>query len=183
MEYLMILDIDFLKKNKQMIHFFGLGFVQLKLDDNLRMHFYHPDLTPIIHEEEIHNHRYNFISTILAGSLTQELFEIKAGLSDYYMVEESCKKEKIINPIVQDVIVTSLGNKTFLKGDSYTILTSEFHIVSTDFAITRLYRGSTVAENALIVKKRGEEVVCPFSKPLNENECWSIVEDCINRSK
>lgn len=37
----MYLDTDFLRKNHQLIHFFGLGFVQLKLDANLRMHFYH----------------------------------------------------------------------------------------------------------------------------------------------
>lgn len=178
----MLLDIDFLKTHKKMIHFFGLGFVQLKLDENIRMHFYHPDLMPIVHEEEIHNHRYDFISTILAGELTQELFEIRDGLSNYYMIEENCKQEKLSNPVSKDVTVKSLGKRTFSKGESYTILTSDFHTVSTNYAITRLYRGNVILDNALIVKKRGEKTVCPFSKKLTENDCWLIVEDCINRS-
>lgn len=178
----MYLDTDFLRKNHQLIHFFGLGFVQLKLDDNLRMHFYHPDVTPIVNLEEIHNHRYDFISTIMAGHITQELFTVQSGMSDYVMVEENCKPEKIARPQKVDVIVIPDGVQHFGKGDSYTSLSHQFHRVSTDFAITRLYRGAIILDNASVIKNKNEETVCPFSKQLTINECWEIVDSCINIS-
>lgn len=179
----MYLDTDFLRKNHQFIHFFGLGFVQLKLDDNLRMYFYHPDVLPIVNVEEIHNHRYDFISTIMAGKITQELFTIHSGISDYEMVEENCKQEKIVKPQKVDVIVVPDKVQHFRTGDSYTSLTHEFHRISTDFAITRLYRGSVILENASVIKLKNSDPICPFSKQLTQEECWEIVDSCINISK
>lgn len=179
----MFLDIDFLKNNHDMIHFFGLGFVQLKIDNNIRMHFYHPDLQPIVHDEEVHNHRYDFISSILAGKLTNELFTIQAGDSDYYMIEENCKADKIVTPERMPVILTPTSIQHFKKGDSYTCLTTQFHRVSTNFAITRLYRGQIVNDNALVIKNKKAEEICPFSKKLTEDECWEVVYNCIQISK
>lgn len=179
----MYLDTDFLRKKHQMIHFFGLGFVQIKLDANLRMHFYHPDVSPIVNVEEIHNHRYDFISTIMAGKITQELFSIHSGISDYVMVEENCKQEKIVKPQRVNVIVVPETVQHFRTGDSYTSLSHEFHRISTDFAITRLYRGAVVLENASVIKEKNAETVCPFSKQLTKEECWEIVDSCINISK
>jgi len=180
---IMFLDIDFLKNNHELIHFFGLGFVQIKIDKNLRLHFYHPELQPIIHEEEIHNHRYDFISTVLAGKLTQEIFEIHAGESDFYMVEENCKAEKIIMPDKIPVIVKPISIQHFKKGESYTSLTNQFHRVVTDFAITRSYRGESNSVNALFIKNKNVIEGASISKKLTLDECWAIVESCIHLSK
>lgn len=179
----MNIDINFLKNNHQMIHFFGLGFVQLKLDNQLRMHFYHPDIKPITPDEEIHNHRYDFISNIIAGSFSQELFKVTSGDSDFYMIEENCKSEKLVDPVKVPVIITSLGFNHYKAGDSYTCVTSDFHRVKTDFAITRLYRGQIMSDNALVIKNKNDESICPFSKQLSNNECWEIIESCINLGK
>lgn len=179
----MFLDIDFLKKNHDMIHFFGLGFVQLKIDQNLRMHFYHPELKPIVPDEEIHNHRYDFISTILAGELTQELFYVQAGQSDFYMINDNCQENKDITSVQTSVIITPGAVQTFKKNESYTSLTTEFHRVFTDYAITRLYRSRIMYEEASIIKNKNSQPVCPFSKKLSQKECWDVVDDCINMNK
>lgn len=179
----MLLDIDFLKNNHEFIHFFGLGFVQLKLDNNLRMHFYHPDLSPIVHDEEIHNHRYDFISTIMAGKLTQEFFSVEKGDSEFYMIEDNCKQDKIISTPTMDVVVKPISIEHYKKGDSYTFLNTQFHKISTEFAITRLYRSKIVSDNALIIKRKGQEVICPFSKQLTVDECWQVVDNCIHIAK
>ncbi len=176
----MLLDINFLKNNFKLIHFFGLGFVQIKLDSNLRMHFYHPDLSPIIHHEDIHNHRYDFISTIMAGNLTQEIFSVEKGDSDYYLIEENCNKDKLILADKMDVIVKPISIQHYKKGSSYTSLSTDFHKVSTDFAITRLYRGEILSENALVIRKKNIEPTCPFSKHLTEDQCWQVVDSCIH---
>lgn len=41
-----LLNLAWLKANHRTIHYFGLGFIQLKLDESRRMHFYVPSLKP-----------------------------------------------------------------------------------------------------------------------------------------
>jgi hypothetical protein len=56
-------------------HWFGLGFVQLKLDEHRRIHFWHPDHSSDTPEEEVHNHRYDFNSRIMAGIIVHEVWD------------------------------------------------------------------------------------------------------------
>lgn len=177
------INIDHLKQNYQMIHFFGLGFVQLKIDNNLRYHFYHPELTSIVQEEEVHNHRYNFISTILAGSLINTTYDFNINPEGKYIIEkESCNIDEKIENSPFDIIGVDLIEEmttTYNKGDTYTCLKSDYHKVNTDFAITRLYRGSIDSKYANIIRKKGAIKICPFSKQLSIEDCWDIVKDSI----
>ncbi len=36
--------IDYLIKNHTIIQYFGLGFIQIKINENVRFHFYHKDI-------------------------------------------------------------------------------------------------------------------------------------------
>ena len=87
-------DIDWLKKNAESIHYFGLGFIQVKINFPNRIHFYTTQLDKTVQEEEIHNHRYNFKSQILKGRFTQTIFTAnKTDLSyTHYMTQESCNE-------------------------------------------------------------------------------------------
>lgn len=180
----MKLDIDFLKQHHSKIHFFGLGFVQLKLDANMRMHFYHPELMPIVGEEEIHNHRYDFISTILAGKLHQQKYHVHFDITAAHeMVYESCTAGEEVDPQPVSVMVRPVGGlQTYTCGESYTIHHNEFHTVDAEFAITRLYRGAIQHRYASVVRPKNAEKVCPFSKTLSDSECWQIIEDCLKRA-
>lgn len=73
--------VEFLKDNCEKIHYFGLGFVQLKMKNpKIRYHFYNKELSRLTPTEEIHNHRYAFESRILAGELDQIIYNvIKCG--------------------------------------------------------------------------------------------------------
>ncbi len=180
----MKLDINLLKKEFQMIHFFGLGFVQLKVDNNLRYHFYHPDLKLIVDDEEIHNHRYDFISTILAGSLTNHLYDYSISKNGTHLLEkESCNQSLKINNEPLNVNIFKISEKTYYSNQSYTCITSQYHKVDTEFAITRLYRSEIVSDYANVIRNKNKEKACPFSKKLTENECWDIVKDCIKIGK
>lgn len=54
---------------KDIISLHGLGFIQIKLDDNQRLHIWHPDLPrrKCFEHSNIHNHRFAFKSTVLKG--------------------------------------------------------------------------------------------------------------------
>src|SRR6187402_3246657 len=84
------LNIDWLKDNHISLEFFGLGFLQLKIDKNNRIHFYTRELPSIIGEEDVHNHRYDFNSCVLKGNLTQEIFDVVEGKT-FIKEQESCK--------------------------------------------------------------------------------------------
>lgn len=178
----MLPTIEYLKENHTKIHFFGLGFIQIKIDDNLRYHFYHPDLNSIVCDEEIHNHRYDFISTILAGSLTQQKYDVYVDgtATTHVITQESCNPNYKGGATQWNVVVRKGICETFTAGQSYTILRKEYHTVKTDFAITKLYRGTVQDQFADVVRPRfGPEPVCPFSSTMTEDECWKYVEDCL----
>lgn len=178
----MLPTLEYLKENHTKIHYFGLGFIQIKIDDNLRYHFYHPELTAFVGDEEIHNHRYDFISTILAGSLTQQKYDLYVDGTPYthIVTQESCNPNYEGGKTYRGVIAAKGRCDTFTAGQSYTILSKEYHTVKTDFAITKLYRGTVKHDFADVVRPRfGPEPVCPFSSKMTEDECWSHVEDCL----
>jgi hypothetical protein len=56
----------------------GLGFLQFHLPDGLRLHVWHPDLPKRENAMEtgIHDHRYGFESTVLVGSIINEIYDL-----------------------------------------------------------------------------------------------------------
>lgn len=58
----------------------GVGFAQLYLSDNVRLHVWHPDLPT---EPESfgcrHNHRFDFTSTVLVGAVTNIFLDVTQG--------------------------------------------------------------------------------------------------------
>lgn len=171
----MILNLDWLKNNCEMIHYFGLGFIQLKINKSTRLHFYTSDLPPIVPEEDVHNHRYDFKSKILHGSFKQEIFEVISG-DTHIRGQESCQPG-----IKTASIPESCGLKlacicNFTKGSEYFISHSTFHRVSANDCITLLERSDYKKELADVITPIGIKSICPFSKKVEENKLWEIIE-------
>jgi hypothetical protein len=180
------LDINYLKKFEP--YYFGLGFIQLKLNDSERLHFYHPDILPILDEEDIHDHRYDFTSKILLGSLEQDIFTYRYNPHEYShkygLFTVSCKREDAGTPAtylygVDPVYLTTYKTSA---GQSYNITKEAFHRVRIkEPTLTYLNRKSPVKEVALVIKKLDAPDVCPFSKKLSDDELWGVIEDIIER--
>lgn len=175
-----MLTTDWLKKNHQLIHYFGLGFIQVKINDTVRVHFYHKDLPSITPEEDIHNHRYDFISTILLGSLHQEIFKITEG--DTHVKEfVSCDKEKEINPSPSPCGIQSLFSGIHTSGSIYQVTTDVFHRVKSDYCITKIVREKPKMEFAEVVRPNNSVAICPFSKTVELAKLWEIVDNMIKQ--
>lgn len=171
-------DLDELKKEAKLIHYFGLGFIQVKLSDTTRMHFYTAMLPPIIAEEDLHDHRYDFSSGILHGTLRQEIFALTEGDS-HILEEESCKEN---TPMVKPGVpcgIKKIHEQEFTKGSSYVIDHDTFHRISATDAITFIKRGDYKKEFARVAHANTVPKVCPFSKKIPEGELWEIVEAMI----
>lgn len=169
------LNIDWLKQNHQMIHYFGLGFIQLKIDDRCRMHFYTPELPPIVSEEDVHNHRYNFDSKILKGEFTQELFHVIEGNS-HIREHESCKEGVEAATVGTPCGIILASAHTYFTGSSYFINHKTFHRVIAKNCITLLNRGSYKKDMAEVIRLVDAKKICPFSQKVEEEQLWEIVE-------
>lgn len=177
------LDIDWLRKNKERIYHFGLGFIQVKIDEKHRVHFYTDALPKTSSEEEIHNHRYDFTSYILKGVLTQHLYQVTEGdkYSDYTLKAESCNPEikapKVKHPYRN---VKLLNTTSMMEGSYYTLDKDTFHRVESVNAITLLSRGKIENAWAEVVCMRDVISECPFQyKDLKEDDLWNIIKECL----
>jgi hypothetical protein len=176
-----LLDIDHLRSFEVEPAYFGLGFIQLKIKRNGRVHFYHDDL-PVLAEEP-HNHRYGFISYIMQGYFDQTIYQFtEDAAGTYYMDFEDC------NPDLSDVTppreligsITELFHAEYQAGDYYRIEADTLHTVSgRENAITYLVRDEPFKDFAGVVRGIGEDKVCPFSQPIPVKECWEMIEDML----
>ena len=182
------IDLDYLKSFRKRIYYFGLGFIQVILSPSHRLHFYSPELPAIT--EDIHNHRYDFISKVVKGELTQTCY----ALSDWGLWFEKpdppdgtpnvyIAKEESCNPNIKTESPTKLvhlwpyatGSETYQEGESYIVKHYEQHTVKATNCITSLVRGHYKKQAAVVYYPRGKTPVCPFSKEIPEPELWEII--------
>jgi hypothetical protein len=174
----MKLEIDWLKANHTMIHYFGLGFIQLKLDQFKRFHFYTSELPQIVGEEEIHNHRYDFQSTILLGKLTQEIYGKIDG--DTHVIEDESCQEGVTTGILPSFCgIELLSMHNYGVGSYYFVDHNTFHRVKADNCVTILNRTDYKKQYAKVIRPVGTKKVCPFSQKVDEKRLWEIIEGII----
>ncbi len=176
------IKIEDLKKNYQMIHYFGLGFIQLKLSDTYRLHFYTDRINKILDEEEVHNHRYDFTSYVLKGKFNMKLFKTIEG-NEFTIDDEDCQnhdgQEIVTDKKVETYGIQKISENNYSAGDSYWLEKDTFHRVKGDECITLLERGEVAKKYAQVLTPINKSKVCPFSKKIEEEELWKIVEEML----
>jgi len=123
--------IDDVMTDKITLH--GLGFVQIQLEGNQRMHVWHPELPrrTCFQVSDIHDHRFTFQSQVLVGEQTNIQFEHQhanqhadAGDNPIYYVtylHEGARTACGGRPWVPDgcITMTKEWRQTIKAGDSY----------------------------------------------------------------
>ena len=173
----MIPDIDWFRNNAKVIHFFGLGFIQIKINDDERYHFYTNLLNKTINVEDIHDHRYDFASQILKGELNQKIYKIVDG-DTHNMYQESCEIDSQ-ESFIKECSIDLLKDETFVTNDKYSITHDIFHTVSANNTITKLFRSEYKKHLATVVISKNSPKVCPFSNNVGNDILWDIVRDMI----
>lgn len=165
-------------------HYFGLGFIQLKVNETERFHFYHPELMPILDEDEIHDHRYDFESMIIKGKLYNEIWDYNSiPFQDHGLFEVSCKKEDAGKEprLVREVEPYEVVSFSCSQGDSYKLKDFMFHRIKYPVpTITLLRRGPITKDYARVIKPVDSPAVCPFSKKMELDEIWDIVDKILS---
>lgn len=174
---------SWLQKNHSEKYMFGLGFIQVKVDETTRYHFYHPELEALIQEEEAHDHRYDFKSEVLKGCLRQEIYDVRLlpGASTdkciWSVKEVSCDP---LNPANEESVACKMNTSMVIacSADSdYKINRNTFHRVlpTREPTVTKLTRGAVVKDFARVLRKTRTEEVCPFSPNMTDEELWGWV--------
>jgi hypothetical protein len=182
-----LLDIDYLKKNHTRIYFFGLGFIQVVLNQYERVHFYSDNLSKLSIDEGWHNHRYNFTSKILKGEFRQSMATLTNGDS-HILYNVNCGTGKELPytteiPVGLNEVMMESGylSEYYYAGDSYDIFFNEFHYVATvGNTITHMKRGDYITEFAQAIRQKDKAFQCPFTHKFSEVELWEMVEEIIN---
>jgi hypothetical protein len=174
------IDVDYLRKNCQMIHYFGLGFIQLKIDQSHRLHFYTSELPAVVSQEDIHDHRYDFHSVIVKGYLDQELFTLMPGTT-HRKDQETCKKDCAAPAVEPEYyMVKPTSQHIYRAGSEYFIDHQTFHRVWSSNCITSIHRGDYKKEFSNVVRPVDAKPVCPFSVTVEPDRLWEIVRSMAN---
>lgn len=173
------LDIDYLKQNQQRLYYFGLGFIQLVLNKEERIHFYNKSLQAT--NDEIHNHRYNFTSKILKGEFINHKYKLIKGNSNL-LTNESCNKDiELTNKINLLVGVEKIETNIYHVGDSYDMFYNELHSVAYNGnTITHLTRTDIITDYAQVIYPINKTITCPFASNYDDKTLWELIEDTIN---
>lgn len=173
----MEITLDYLKRNCVKIHSFGLGFIQIKLNDKERVHVYCPEVVVTTDEEEIHDHRYGFTSKIIKGSLTNIIYGLDMSKDTHLISFESCDPNRPVHNTekipcgIKEILAFTVN-----EGSVYSLDKDTLHRVKADRCITYLIRETPSKDVARVVSEKNKKLVCPFSVNKDEETLWKLVE-------
>lgn len=175
------LDIDYLKSLNADPEWFGLGFIQLKISPTKRIHFWHPELKGNV--EHPHNHRYNFTSKILRGSIKQTIYRPSDNQShgDHHIFEVNCQEDSKTK-LVKRVSIKKVFSTTMIAGQEYSLDMDEYHTIESSDAVTLLSRPNHhQKEMAQVLQPCDERMACPFEKKISTYELWKYITDIVSK--
>lgn len=157
------------------------------------MHFWCPEI-PHPEREEIHNHRYSFVSQVLAGNLHHSVYHLDATIcttsvpfeTDWEIFETNCEpgKEGSVETVTP-CLLTHVGDFWLEKNSIYEFPYESYHTTEgTEFAITHLTRVlPRVLDFASVIKKRGQTTSCPFKDKIPVAQCWEYIDCALGKAR
>ena len=174
-------NVDWLRKNHVKLHPFGLGFLQLKLNDTDRVHFWHPAF--VREREEVHDHRYDFLSHVLRGEMQQSLYTFTTDedepTHEMFMTDCSPEQEGKQEWVADTGILIPSFTTSITAGNIYHIHRNTLHRIEAKKCVTFLRRGQKLKAYADVVREIGATSTCPFKESVPVDEMWAMIEDCL----
>lgn len=174
---------------QETISLHGLGFIQLKLDGNQRMHVWHPDLPrrDCYAASAVHNHRFGFTSRVLKGTQINQrcdLEVVKPGTGSHLLISHNGPRNekggRESHPVA-DVNVHMREVERYLPGDEYAMSPFEYHHTPCDgVVITVMRKHQESAIHANSVCRRDVAFHYDFDRfQLSPNELFDVVMDAM----
>lgn len=167
----------------------GLGFIQIKLAGERRMHVWHPDLPrrSCYARSSIHNHRFSFKSTVIVGEQVNRLFLVEEDVAGSHdrISHDGPRSEKggRLSYVAGRVSVRALDPECYGPGRSYVMPALEYHDTPNDgFVVTVMEKLSEGSIHASSLIEHGHEFDQSFDRfQLSDDELWAFVTDALRR--
>ena len=180
---------------KEQISLHGLGFIQVKMPGNRRLHAWHPELPrrKCFEYSAIHNHRFSFRSTVLVGTqvnrrynVLEAPFEDAFGPRSHFRISHDgprSEKGGRLSYIAGQARVSALPDEQYGPGESYEMPVLQYHETPNSGVVVtimeKLFEGATHA-STLIDCDAPMEFDQDFDRfRLTEDELWRVVTDCL----
>ncbi len=172
---------------KEQITLHGLGFIQVKLPNNSRMHVWHPELPrrSCFAHSAIHNHRFSFRSRVLVGLQINQRYHVEAtedGTHDL-ISHDGPRSEKggRLSFVAGRANFLPAGREVVPAGASYDMAELEYHETPNSGVVVtimdKLSEGTTHANSAIT---HGHVFDQEFDRYLlPENVLWKYVLEAL----
>lgn len=167
----------------------GLGFIQVQLEADQRLHVWHPELPrrTCFEHSAIHNHRFNFVSKVLIGTqinIDYHVTENSEGTHIRYL-HEGPRTPNGGRPWMADGLVrlNELRTKEIRSGYEYFIWSHHFHRTEPGgngkvATLMRKYGESERGAHSLCLA--GTEPDADFNRyQWSEQQLWEVVQDVL----
>lgn len=171
----------------EQISLHGLGFLQVKLPGNSRMHVWHPDLPRrrCFARSAIHNHRFSFRSTVLIGEQVNRRYAVwdRIDGSHDLISHDGPRSEKggRLSFVSHRVEVQPLGDERYGPGQSYVMPELHYHETpNTGIVVTLLEKLTEGTIHAASLIEHGHAFDQDFDRfQLSQADMWCIVLDAL----
>lgn len=171
----------------EQISMHGLGFIQVKLPGNQRLHVWHPDLPrrACFEHSQIHNHRFAFRSTILVGQQVNQRVMVRPNILGGHdrISHDGPRSEKGGREsfVAERVEVMPLIPQTYLPGQSYEMAEGEYHCTpNSGIVVTLMLKLREGTEHASSIITHGYQFDQDFDRfQLSEDRLWQFVQDAL----
>lgn len=174
---------------KEIISLHGLGFIQVQLQGNQRLHVWHPELPrrSCFEHSAIHNHRFDFTSQVLVGEqINIDYIPTDSGVSTHILyLHEGLRSAHGGRPWHRDGFVRMVesGRQTVKAGQAYHMRAYDYHRTEpggdgkTATIMAKTYEGHTGAHSTCEI---GVEPDADFDRfQLPPAELWRFVLDVL----
>lgn len=104
----------------------GFGMLRMYLSKEVRLHVWDPGYS-VANVSTIHDHPWDFVSTVLCGSIRDIVYEEEQGAATHHEQRILCGAGGHAVGATQDARLRVVSDKTFRAGESYKLYASQLH--------------------------------------------------------
>jgi hypothetical protein len=149
---------------KEQISLHGLGFMQIVLQGNYRLHIWHPSLPrrECFDLSAIHNHRFSFRSTVLVGTQVNQRFNViehQDDIGEYVRISHDGARTGFGNResfVEGSADISPMPIECYEVGQSYEMPIGQYHETPNHGVVVTLMEKLSITEvHASSLLKRG----------------------------
>lgn len=168
----------------------GLGFIQVKLPANRRLHVWHPDLPrrACYEHSAVHNHRFSFRSTVLVGEQVNCRWNVEIAHPDddaeHRLISHNGPRSDKGGRLSREVAhchLHRLGVEHYREGESYVMPELAYHDTPNDGIVVtlmeKLTEGTVHASTVIHRYAKFDQDFDRFQLP--PERLWQFVVDAL----